>query len=440
VRTTRKIWAVAAGISGLAMIVTACSSTGGNTTSPTTGAPAATTAASTEKITLKIQTFNEFGYADLFTQYMKDHPNITIVHDKAAKSDDARAAVKNSIATNTVTDDIVAADLDWMPELLKSSDFFADVSSTDNKGRWPDWKTAQATDTKGKVIGLGTDSGPQGLCYRKDLFQKAGLPTDRTQVAALLGGTSATWDKYFSVGQQFMAAKTGAAWFDSLGALAQVANNQQAEPFESKADDSITVANPDSPAKKVYDMLTANTAESAHLAQWTDDWTKAFASDKFATVMCPAWMTQIIAGNAPDQKNWDIADVLPGGSSNWGGSYLLVPAGGTHVDAAKALADWLTAPAQTAAVFAKYGNFPSQVDAVKDANVTSKTDAYYNNAPTGQIFSNRFSAVGQQPYRGSHYFDINDQFGKALTRVDVDKTDTPAASWQKFLDAVKQLS
>ncbi|MBN9374968.1 MAG: ABC transporter substrate-binding protein [Cellulomonas sp.] len=437
-RTTRKIWAVTAGISGLAMIVTACSSTGGNTTSPTTGAPA-TTAASTEKITLKIQTFNEFGYADLFTQYMKDHPNITIVHDKAAKSDDARAAVKNSIATNTVTDDIVAADLDWMPELLKSSDFFADVSTADNKNRWPDWKTAQATDAKGKVIGLGTDSGPQGLCYRKDLFQKAGLPTDRAAVAELLGGTSATWDKYFSVGDQFMKANTGAAWFDSLGALAQVANNQQAEPFESKADDSITVAKADSPAKTVYTMLTAHTNQSAHLAQWTDDWTKAFASDKFATVMCPAWMTQIIAGNAPDQKNWDIADVLPGGSSNWGGSYLLVPAGGTHVDAAKALADWLTAPAQAAAVFVKYGNFPSQSDAVKDPSVTAKTDAYYNNAPTGQIFSNRFSAVGHQPYRGSHYFDINDQFGKALTRVDVDKTDTPDASWTKFLSAVSQL-
>ena len=84
-------------------------------------------------------------------------------------------------------------------------------------------------------------------------------------------------------------------------------------------------------------------------------------------------------------------------------------------------------------------SFPSQTAAVTDTLVTSKKDAYFNDAPTGQIYSNRFSAVGHQPYRGSHYFDINDQFGKALTRVDVDKTDTPDASWQKFLDAVSQL-
>lgn len=437
-RTTRKIWAVAAGISGLAMLVTACSSNGGGT-SPTSGAPATGGGDTTEQITLKIQTFNEFGYAKLFDEYMADHPNIKIVHDKAAKSDDARAAVKNSIATNTVTDDIVAADLDWMPELLRSSDFFADVSADDNKDRWPDWKIAQATDTNGKVIGLGTDSGPQGVCYRKDLFEAAGLPSDRDAVAELLGGDSATWDKYFEVGDTFMKANTGVAWFDSLGALAQVANNQETEPFEAASDDSITVGDSGSAAQKVFTMLTAHTDQSAHLAQWTDDWTKAFAGDKFATVMCPAWMTQIIAGNAPDQKNWDIADVLPGGSSNWGGSYLLVPAGGQHVDAAKALADWLTAPEQAAKVFDQFGNFPSQVKAVSDPTVTAKTDSYFNDAPTGKIFSNRFSAVGHQPYRGSHYFDINDQFGKALTRVDVDKTDTPDASWQKFLDAVSQL-
>ncbi|MBU4335760.1 MAG: ABC transporter substrate-binding protein [Actinobacteria bacterium] len=428
-RKSRKVWAAAAGLTGIALAVTGCSS-GDASSSETTGGT----------VTLKVQTFNEFGYADLFTEYMELHPNVTIVSDKAAKSDDARASVKNAIATNTVTDDIVAADVDWMPELLASSSFFADVASDDNSGRWPDWKTALATDTDGKLIGLGTDSGPQGVCYRKDLFAAAGLPTDREAVAELLGGESATWDQYFTTGDTFMAANTGAAWFDSLGALAQVANNQETEPFESASDDSITVTDSDSPAKQVFTMLTSHTDQSAHLAQWTDDWTKAFASDKFATVMCPAWMTQIIAGDAPDQTNWDIADVLPGGASNWGGSFLLVPAGGENVAEAQALADWLTAPEQAAKVFVEYGNFPSQIDAVADTSVTSKTDAYFNDAPTGEIFANRFTAVAEQPYRGSHYFDINDQFGKALTRVDVDKTDTADASWQKFLDAVKQLS
>ena len=131
-------------------------------------------------------TFNEFGYADLYTEYMKLHPNVKIVSDKADTSDNARAAVQNSIATDTVTDDIVAADGDWMPELIASSDFFADLGSDAVKDRWPTWKTAMATDGDGKLIGYGTDSGPEAICYRKDLFEKAGLPSDRESVAKLL--------------------------------------------------------------------------------------------------------------------------------------------------------------------------------------------------------------------------------------------------------------
>ncbi|MFC7468244.1 hypothetical protein ACFQVA_12880 [Actinomadura keratinilytica] len=42
-------------------------------------------------------------------------------------------------------------------------------------------------------MALGTDIGPQGICYRKDLFEKAGLPTDREEVGKLWAGD---WNKY----------------------------------------------------------------------------------------------------------------------------------------------------------------------------------------------------------------------------------------------------
>ena len=34
----------------------------------------------------------------------------------------------------------------------------------------------------GSVIGLGTDVGSLGICYRTDLFKKAGLPTSPAKV------------------------------------------------------------------------------------------------------------------------------------------------------------------------------------------------------------------------------------------------------------------
>ncbi|MGO7983667.1 hypothetical protein ACC691_38130, partial [Rhizobium johnstonii] len=76
----------------------------------------------------------------------------------------------------------------------------------DTADQWVDWKVKQATDKDGRIIGYGTDIGPEGLCYNSTLFAAAGLPSDRDGVAALFGGKDATWDKFMEVGKQYKAA------------------------------------------------------------------------------------------------------------------------------------------------------------------------------------------------------------------------------------------
>ena len=217
--------------------------------------------------------------------------------------------------------------------------------------------------------------------------------------------------------------------------------NQQKAPFEDPKTGDITVLDADSPAKAIYDQLTSPEvlAESAHLKQWTPDWNDAFKGDKFATQLCPPWMTQIIAGNAPDQTNWDVADVMPGGASNWGGSYLLVPEGGKNVRGRQGpgrLADRSGAGREGVRPVRQ---LPEPDRGHHERDVIAKTDAYFGGAPTGKIFSNRFAPIATQPFRGENYFPINAALGDAYTRVDVDKTDDAASSWAKFETAVNDL-
>jgi len=387
-------------------------------------------------ITLTVATFNEFGYDDLYQEYMDSHPGIKVVEKKAATSNEARDNMNTRLAAGSGLSDIEAIEVDWLPELAQYPDEFTDLTSEETTGRWLDWKTEAAT-VDGKLIGYGTDIGPEAICYRADLFEKAGLPTDRDEVASLLEGG---WDKYFEVGKDFVS-KTDIPWYDGATATYQGMINQVKNPFEQD-DNTVIPLKDNTEIKGVYDdVLTASVDDdlSAHLSQWSEDWVNAFQKDGFATMLCPPWMLGVIEGNAAGVTGWDVAPVFPGGGGNWGGSYLTVPAQGAHPEEAKELAAWLTAPEQQIKAFKTKGTFPSQVEALDDPELLDYTNEFFNNAPVGEIYSERAKAVTVQPHKGPNFFAITTIVTDAMTRVDVDKTDDAASSWDKALTEFDQL-
>ncbi|MGO3358878.1 MAG: ABC transporter substrate-binding protein [Bifidobacterium crudilactis] len=399
------------------------------------------------KVVIKVQTFNNFGYgkstaerpgADLWAAYEKEHPNVKIEETVASGSDDARSAFNTAISSGSDAYDVYAADIAWMPSILAMPDKFVDLSSYVKGNDWLDWKTEGGTTESGKLIGAGNDIGPTAVCYRSDLFAKAGLPTDRDEVAKMLGGDSASWDTYFKAGEEY-TKKTGLPWYDAMGGIWGTMKTQIKEAYVKK--DGTVVAT-DGTVKNLYDQLTATSDMSAHLNQWSDDWNASFKSDSgFATIMCPAWLVNNIKGNSgEDFKGWDIADVTPGGGSNQGGSWLVVPETSKVKTEAAKLVAWLTAPDQQVATFKAAAQFPSSPTALKNSEVTDKVDSFLNNAPTGKIYANRADAVKVIPYTGSQYYDIDSKLGDALGRVDVTKEQSASQSWQQFVNDVKALS
>ena len=384
-------------------------------------------------VTITVATFNEFGYEDLVTEWNDTHDDVKIKQVKVGTWDDAKANLYTKLAAGSGLSDIEAIEGDAMPAILAESGAFEDLSDPELEGRWLDWVTEKATNADGQMIGYATDIGPEGICYRADLFEKAGLPTDREEVAALMG----TWEDYFATGEKFVAEVPDTAWYDSSGAIAQAMLNQVENPFETD-DNTVDVENPE--LEGLYATITGNVEKglSTRLPQWSDDWTAAFQNDGFATMACPGWMLGVIEGNADGVKGWDIADVFPGGGGNWGGSFLTVPSQGEHVEEAKEVAAWLTAPEQQVTAFAAKGTFPSQVEALDSPEVTGMTNAFFNDAPTGEILANRAEAVTVQPHKGPKYSDILTAFQTAILRVD-DGSASPEESWDQFLADVEAL-
>ena len=98
---------------------------------------------------------------------------------------------------------MVAIEEGQVVNFLQTPDKFVnmqDRGSGRRKDQWLPWKFEQATTADGAhTIGLGTDVGGMAMCYRRDLFEEAGLPTDRDEVSALWP----TWDDFIAVGEQF---------------------------------------------------------------------------------------------------------------------------------------------------------------------------------------------------------------------------------------------
>ena len=413
-RTSRRtIAATIAGAATLALVVTGCSA-GGDT--------------SNEKVTLTLATFNDFGYTDELLAEFTAETGIEVIHNKAATSNDARANYFQKLGNSGLAD-VEAVEIDWFTEAMQYSDLLEPVAA-DIKGRWLDWKEAAATDAAGNLIAYGTDIGPQGICYRSDLFAAAGLPTDRAEVATLFDGD---WDNFFTIGAQYTAA-TGKPFIDSANSVLQGIVNQYELAYENPDGSIIATTNPDIEA--AYKAVVEKAIPiSAYSGQWSEDWFASMASGEFAAMLCPGWMLGVISGNAPDIKGWDIADAFPGGGGNWGGSYLTVPKNGAHVKEASELAAWLTSPETQLKAFANAGTFPSQVEALASDELAGATNEYFNNAPTGEILTDRANAITVATFKGPKYFQFHDALQNAVTRV-FDGLEDEQTSWNNWVTEV----
>jgi len=429
-----RIAAAIAGAASFALIAAGCSSSDGS-------------GSSSDPTTLTVTTFGTMGFDKLYSQYEKEHPGIKIKATNIDTGDNALTDWQTKQAAGSGLPDVQAVEEGWLSKVQQVSDQFTDLKSygaNDIKSRWVDWKLKQATDKNGRIIGYGTDIGPEGLCYNGKLFAAAGLPSDRESVAKLFGGENATWDDFFKVGEQYHAA-TGKAWYDQSGFIWNAMVNQQPEGYYTK-DGKLNVEN-NSDLKALWSKLAAGAAAglSSNQTQW--DWGKgkAFTDGSFATFVCPGWMLgvvqgQVKAGGGDATTGWDFANVFPGGAANWGGSFLTVPTQSKHPKEAAALAAWLTTAKSQVQTFQAAGTFPSVTEAQTDSGVTGESDLtkFFNNAPVGQILGERAKGVVAQ-YKGPDDSVIQSQvFGPSVQELDSKKANGDQA-WDNAMKLLNQL-
>src|SRR5215468_3261164 len=436
-------------VAAAALLAAACSSSkkassnGGGTSGG--GSPTNTLASqcgTSDPITLTVGLFGTFGFkeAGLYNAYHQLCPNITIKEDDVEQSADYWTKLKTRLASGSGLDDVQGIEIGFVADVEQNhADQFVNFSSLPEtaqlKSTFYDWKWNLATSHDGKTVGVGTDIGPEAICYRSDLYKQAGLPYQPDQVAAKL----TTWNDFINFGKQYEASSSKEAnshFVDSAASIFSTAVYQGNEAY-NKADGTPDVENSDG-VKNAWQYATqaAQAKITAGLQQFSDQWNKAFQSGAFATIACPAWMAGYIKGQAGDayKGKWNIAPVLPGGATNWGGSWVGVPTAAKNKEAAIKFVEWVTAPAQQETWFTKVGNFPSSQTADSSPAIQNHVDAYFSNAPSGKIFTDIAGKMKIPPI-GLYDTQIQNAFTTQLTNVETRGTSPDKA----FNDAVKAI-
>ncbi|MCX4996782.1 extracellular solute-binding protein [Streptomyces longwoodensis] len=425
----RRAVAAAAAVGALALVV-GC---GGSDDSATGGGK------KDGKVTITMGLYGVMGLKEtgLLEQYEKENPGVEIKAEIAGDEQTYYTALQTRLAAGKGLKDIQGIEVGRAKEITDTqSDKFADFSKVPGLDHFLPWKESQITTADGKVLGLGTDIGPMAVCYRKDYFAKAGLPTERDQVAKLWEGD---WKKYVEVGRTFKKDYKGGkvAYMDAASGLFNAMIYGSPEQFYDEKGELIYDSNP---AVKEAWGLAADAAEdglTAKLRQFQPGWDPGLANGTFATAVCPAWMLSHISEKAgPANKGkWDVAKAPKG--ANWGGSFLGVVEQSPVKEEAKKLVAWLTAPEQQAHVFKEIGNIPSSRQALDSPEVKNATSAYFSGAPIGQIFGAAAQEIPDKQVLGRKDGTIKDTFSQGLTLIEQQGTARDKA-WRTTAERIEK--
>ncbi len=179
--------------------------------------------------TLTVGVYGDSFTPELYRTYEAAHPGVT-VKEVRADYGTHHNNLQAHLTSGAGAADVELVEIGQISGYLGQSDKFVNFRDQGvDLAQWTDSKIAQASTSDGShLIGLPTDTGGLAVCYRKDLFAKAGLPTTPDEVSALFP----TWEQYVQAGRTFLAnAPQGTTWFDAAGNLFNGVLGDQAQTF-----------------------------------------------------------------------------------------------------------------------------------------------------------------------------------------------------------------
>ncbi|SMG07939.1 ABC transporter substrate-binding protein [Agreia pratensis] len=308
---------------------------------------------------------------------------------------------------------------------------------TESKDDFIDWTWNQVTfGEKDSVYAIPQDTGPMAMYYRKDLFEKAGIPVPTT------------WDEYAAAAKTIRSQggyitnfpQNDVNWFAGLVWQAD------GRWFSNDGDKwDVTLTSPESEKVADYWQGLISTDLVSKVPAWTDEWNNAYNTGSDWTWISAVWGANSISSGAPDTSgNWAVAPMPQwkageNKAGNWGGSSTAVLKGSKHPYEAAQFALWLNTSDEALTALNKEANlYPATKAGLKLPVLSEGVDFYggqkiYDTFATAATETNSDFVWG--PTMTQTYGDVADGFGEVLGGTGT-LTDALKTGQKKTIDAL----
>ena len=294
--------------------------------------------------------------------------------------------------------DVAQIEFSYLQSFIVTKDLL-DISpygANDIRGDYVEFAWKQVSDGDA-VYAIPQDSGPMGMLYRIDIFEKYGLeiPT--------------TWAEFEEQAKR-LREQTDDVYMANLppndsGAVLGMMQQAGSRPFSITSQTEIGINLPDEGAKRWADYWTPLVQDGlvSNDATFNNDWYQALSSGRYATWIAAAWGPAYLQGaaagsagkwRAAPMPQWSAGENIAG---NWGGSTSAVIAGSKAPAAAAAFAKFINHDPESANLLAsKQLLFPVLKSLLADPAFTEQEVPFYGGQKVFKLFAEISETVPQE--------------------------------------------
>jgi multiple sugar transport system substrate-binding protein len=302
------------------------------------------------------------------------------------------------------------------------------------KDRFVDWTWGQVTGQDGQVWAIPQDTGPMGMLYRQDIFDKHGITPPKT------------WAEFADAARKLHAADPN-VYLTNLAANGSgvwmgLAWQAGAKPFEYSGGEKVGVSVNNETSQKLADYWGGLVKDGVVSTDpdFTDQWYQGLNQGKYATWLTAAWGPVFLSTSAKDTSGKWRAAPLPqwnageNKAGNWGGSTSAVIKTTKNPIAAAKFAEFLNTDAESTMMLAtQQFLFPPTKSTLTNPTFVGQKPEFYGGQQVNELFVQISGTVSTEfqwpPFMDQASNDWNETVGKSFA----DKSDTGVAldQWQE---------